>query len=250
MIRTAWVLGAGAVLTLVYATWAILVSFRRGERGRCACEEVARSWSRKLLRMAGVRVRVVGLEGLSRDEPRILVSNHQSWFDVFALAGKLQLPLRFVAKQELARIPVFGRAWRRCGHISIDRGDRSSAIESLERAGRQIRDEALTIVMFPEGTRSPTGELQRFKKGAFVLAIQTGVPVVPVAVVGSRAVMPKGSWRIRPGEIEIRIGEPISVEGLEHRDRDRLARRGREEVKRLLEGRPEASPRQVDTPST
>lgn len=234
MIRTVWVLSCGGLLTLGYALWAIVVSFRPGERGRCGCERVARAWSKKLLRLAGARVRVTGLEHIPRGEPRIVVSNHQSWFDVWALAGKLPVALRFVAKKELARIPIFGRAWRRCGHISIDRADRAAAIESLERVSRQIHDEALTIVMFPEGTRSPTGELQRFKKGAFVLAIQTGVPVVPLAISGSRDIMPKGSWKIRPGEIEVRVGKPISVEGLEHEDRDALASRARDAVHALL----------------
>lgn len=234
MIRTAWVLLAGGLLTFGYAVWAIVVSYRPGERGRCACERVARVWSKKILRLAGARVRVKGLEHIPREEPRIVVSNHQSWFDVWALAAELPVALRFVAKQELARIPVFGRAWRRCGHISIDRADRASAIESLDRASRQIHEESLTIIMFPEGTRSPTGELQRFKKGAFVLAIQTGVPVVPLAISGTRDVMPKGSWRITPGDIEIRVGEPISVEGLEHRDRDALASRARDAVEALL----------------
>lgn len=236
MIRAAWVLVAGALMTFVYAIRAIVVSYRPGERGRCACERVARIWSKRVLRLAGARVRVTGLENLPRGEPRIAVCNHQSWFDVFTLAAELPVELRFVAKQELGRIPVFGRAWRRCGHISIDRGDRASAIESLERASRQIREESLTIVMFPEGTRSPTGKLQRFKKGAFVLAIQTGVPVVPLAIRGTRNVMPKGSWRISPGEIEVRVGTPIPVDGLQHRDRDALATRARDAVERLLEG--------------
>jgi 1-acyl-sn-glycerol-3-phosphate acyltransferase len=155
---------------------------------------------------------------------------------VFAVVSKVPARLRFVAKQELASIPIFGRAWRACGHVSVDRSDRAAAIESLEAASRRIRDGGLSIVMFPEGTRSPTGELQRFKKGAFVLAIKAGVPVVPVAVIGSRPIMPKGSYRIRKGEIHIRVGEPIPVDGLSHEDRDSLTIRARESVAALRGG--------------
>lgn len=236
MIRAAWVLLAGALLTFFHASLVVLRSFRPRGITPCECENAARVWCRHILRLAGVEVRVEGAENLPRGEARIVVCNHQSWFDVFAIAAELPASVRFVAKQELGRIPIFGRAWQVCGHVSVDRADRASAIASLENAGQRIRDESLTIVMFPEGTRSPTGRLQRFKKGAFVLAIQTGVPVVPVAIHGTHRVMPKGSWKVSPGRVEIRIGEPIPVEGLGHQDRDRVAARGEEAVRRLLEG--------------
>ncbi|HZD05534.1 MAG TPA: lysophospholipid acyltransferase family protein, partial [Longimicrobiales bacterium] len=151
-------------------------------------------------------------------------------------AASLPVDYRFVAKKELARIPIFGAAWQACGHIAIDRQDRGAAVESLGEARRQVGDASPTIVMFPEGTRSPDGALHAFKKGAFVLAIQAGVPVVPTAIIGSRAIMEKGSLKVRSGTIRVRIGEAIPVDGLTHRDRNELTSEAREAVARLRGG--------------
>ena len=159
-----------------------------------------------------------GVENLALDGAFIIIANHESWFDVWALAGCLPIDVRFAAKKDLARIPVFGRAWQACGHISVDRANRASAIKSMTQAGRQIREEGLHTVFFAEGTRSPDGALQAFKKSPFVIAIEGGVSIVPVGLVGSRRVMPKGSFRILPGTITVRVGEPISVEGVKLAD--------------------------------
>ena len=163
-----------------------------------------------------------------------MVSNHQSWFDVFALCAHLPVGFRFVAKKELGRIPIYGRAWEACGHVSVDRGDRDAAIESLGQASEEVKELGLTMVMFPEGTRSPTGELQPFKKGAFVLAIQLQIPLVPIAIVGSRAIMRKGGWRVSSGEVTIRVGDAISSEGLAFRDRDELLKQSHTAVAELM----------------
>ncbi len=168
------------------------------------------------------------------ERAQILVVNHQSWFDVLALATHLPGGYRFVAKKEIEKAPLFGPSIRRCGHIFIDREDRAKALESLARAKEILEKERPTIIMFPEGTRSATGELQRFKKGAFVLGIQTGVEIVPAAITGSREVMHKGSLLIRPGTVTIRFGDPIPVEGLEMQDRDELTRRAHGAVAGLL----------------
>ena len=235
MIRGLWVLGSGAALTLVLASRVVFANWFAKKRLSCLCERLPRVWAGWFLRRAGVKVEVEGEERVDWSQPLVIVANHQSWFDVFALAAHLPVLGRFVAKEELARIPVFGPAWQACGHVAIDRSNREQATESLDRAGRHIRDGRLAVILFAEGTRSPDGRLQPFKKGAFVLAIKTGVPVVPVGISGSRQVMPKGSFRIRPGEIRIRIGEPISVEGLRHQDRDRFRVRCRDAVVDLME---------------
>src|SRR5690606_34911443 len=112
------------------------------------------------------------------------------------------------------------------------------AIASLERASEVVRTQSPTLIMFPEGTRSDTGALRPFKRGAFVLALQTGVPVVPAAILGSREVMPKGSWKIRPGRVLVRIGRPIPVEGLLHDDREALGQVAHRAVAALMEGAP------------
>jgi len=220
------------LLTLYYARRALRVR-RSDPKATCKCDEIARTWCRKLLRIAGATVEVTGTDTFDSARPHIIVSNHQSWFDVFAIAGFLPASLRFVAKAELTKVPAFGPAWVACGHISIDRKNRTSAIQSMDEAGRRVKEENLNIVLFPEGTRSADGRLKPFKKGAFVLAIQAGVPIVPVAVVGSRHVMPKGEWRLRPGRIEIRLGQPISVDGMGHDDRDTLREVAWEAVRQL-----------------
>ncbi len=232
MIRSTLVYVYALIITPYYAGRALWAA-KTGRNATCECEAAARNWSRRLVRASGATVKVTGTEGFDAETPHIIVANHQSWFDVFAIAGFLPARLRFVAKAELAKIPIFGPAWVECGHVSIDRKDRASAIHSITEAGRRIREENLSIVLFPEGTRSPDGSLKPFKKGAFVLAIQSGVPIVPVAVRGSWNVMPKGRFRLRPGPIEVRMGAPISVEGLELADRDTLLQTAWDAVRRL-----------------
>jgi 1-acyl-sn-glycerol-3-phosphate acyltransferase len=234
VIRSIWVLIVGFFSTAFYAS-RVLLGLRREDAG-CTCERLARLWGQRVLNAAGVDVTVEGLENLDPDSPQLVVSNHESWFDVFVLVAKFPGRFRFVAKEELGRIPIFGPAWKGCGHVSIDRSDRSSAIRSLEEAADRIRRDRLTIVMFPEGTRSETGQLQPFKKGAFVLALESRSTVVPVAIHGSRQIMPKGSFIVRPGRIDIRIGQPIDVTNLAMEDRDELRRIAWERVHRLKSG--------------
>jgi 1-acyl-sn-glycerol-3-phosphate acyltransferase len=232
VIRTLWVALNVVVATVPLSLIAIGAGFL-GVRGSIY-DRLAHTWSRWILRVSGVRVRVVGLERLPTDAPKIIVSNHQSWYDVFALAAVVPGPYRFIAKKELARIPLFGRAWLASGHISVDRSNRQAAIRSLDEAGRLIREDNSSVVMFPEGTRSETGELLPFKKGAFMLAIHTGVDIVPVGVSGGRSVFPKGAWRVRSGEIIVRFGEPIPTARFSESTREALIARVRSDITRLM----------------
>ncbi|MDZ7780259.1 MAG: lysophospholipid acyltransferase family protein [Gemmatimonadota bacterium] len=234
MIRLLAVLAVIAPLTIWHAARILWAMAWKSPRLPCVCEDVPRAWSGFLLRVTGVRVVVENEEAIDPDRPQILAVNHASWFDVLALATGLPGSYRFVAKKEIERAPLFGPSIRRCGHIFIDREDRQKALATMERARDVLEKERPTIIMFPEGTRSETGELQRFKKGAFVLGIQTGTEIVPAAIVGSREVMPKGSLKIRPGVITVRLGDPIPVQGLEVADRDTLTRRAHEAVAGLL----------------
>jgi 1-acyl-sn-glycerol-3-phosphate acyltransferase len=231
LIRTAWVALNAIVATVVLGLPVIGLALVRF-RGRFY-DVAGRTWSRWILGSAGARVRVDGAENARRDRPCVLVGNHQSWFDVLAVASSLPRPFHFVAKKELATVPLWGRAWKAAGHISIDRSDRDSAIESLDQAGRQMKEQHAAVVIFPEGTRSPTGELQEFKKGAFMLALRAGVEMIPFGVGGSREVLPKGRWRVRPGTIIVRFGEPVQTAGMTEEDRDRLMDEVRERVRNL-----------------
>ncbi len=232
MIRFARVYGVAAVSTMFFGGVIAVRSALRVRPGNFEERATAR-WARSILWAAGVRVDVENPQRLESGRAQIVVSNHQSWFDVFSLAAALPVHCRFVGKKELSRIPFLGQAWEKVGHVAVDRGDRDSAFASLQSVEGQIRGRARSVVMFPEGTRSPTGDLTRFKMGAFVMAIRAQVPVVPVAVVGTRRVMPKDSWTISPGRVTIRVGRPISTAGLALRDRERLSRRAREAIGRL-----------------
>ena len=239
MFRTCWVALAAVAMTGYYAVIILLSSVIPAWRHQ-RCGHWAQTWSAAILRAAGVTVTSAGLDRVDPRRSQIVVSNHQSWFDVLALFATFPTTLRFVAKEEVRSVPVFGKAILRCGHIAIDRRNRHRAIESLHRAARQLREHTLHVVMFAEGTRSPTGELQPFKKGAFVLALKTGTPVLPVAVVGSRTVMPKQSYAIRSGAIEVRVGEAIEVDDLTTSDRNALRDRARRAVADLMADSPPA----------
>ncbi len=232
MIRTIWAALHALVATPLLSLAAIFGGLFRASPPYF--DAVARNWSRWILWASGVRVRTEGLDQVHLDEPQIFASNHVSWYDVWVIAAALPKRFRFVAKKELGAIPIFGQAWKAAGHISVDRQNRASAVASLQAAGRLIRADHSSVVIFPEGTRSATGELLPFKKGAFMLALHTHVDIVPVAVIGSRRVLPKGGWRVRGGEVILRFGPAIPTAGYDETNRDELIRRVRAAIEALL----------------
>jgi 1-acyl-sn-glycerol-3-phosphate acyltransferase len=180
-----------------------------------------RIWSRAALWVAGVKVvlhneRFIG----AANEAHVYVSNHVSWFEIFALATALP-HYRFVAKKELAAIPVFGRAVKEVAAIFIDRSNRKAAFQSYAEAAEQMKA-GISVAVFPEGTRGRSYELRPFKKGPFVLAIAAQVPVVPVVSWGSREIQGKGEIAIHSGTCELTFLEPIPTAGMSYDDRDRL----------------------------
>ncbi len=186
-----------------------------------------RVWSRLLLAAAGVKVVVHG--GEHRHGSRhIFVGNHVSWFDVFAMAAHLRW-FKFVAKAELFRIPIFGRAMRSAGMIPIERANQSRARASIHQAGAAIESGA-SVILFPEGTRGTSYALRPFKKGAFVLALETQAPIVPVAIHGTIEIQRKGSALIRPGRVHLHFLPPIETAGMAYEDRNALA----EDVRRRI----------------
>ena len=190
------------------------------------------TWARRLTKVAGTPVTLVGFERVPQGRPVVYVSNHQSWFDILALAGTVPGTLRFVAKKEMARIPLLGQAMKAAGHIYIDRQNRAQAIEAYEEVAAWIRD-GLSTVVFPEGTRSRTGRLLPFKKGPFVLALAAQVPVVPVYVSNTFQILPKAHLLLRPQLITIYFDDPIPTAGMTYDDREELLRRSHAAILRM-----------------
>lgn len=203
--------------TAICLILAILVSFVMPS----GVQSVARVWARVCLRLAGVQVRVTGGEHLPGTAPVICMANHSSNFDILALFAGLPIQFRWLAKEELFRIPLFGLAMRRSGYIAVDRADRKKAIASMAVAAKRI-NAGVTVMLFPEGTRSPDGQLLPFKKGGFMLALQAQVPIVPVAISGANQIMNKHSWLMRGGTIVLHIGAPLPTAAKTFAERDAL----------------------------
>jgi 1-acyl-sn-glycerol-3-phosphate acyltransferase len=197
--------------------------------GGGALMPIGRLWSKLVLGSAGVRVTATYDAALDSRLPCLYASNHQSQFDIPALVVTMPSDFRMVAKRSLLYIPIFGWALWLAGFIFIDRGNRERAIRSLARAAVRL-ERGTSIVMFVEGTRSPDGTLLPFKRGGFVMAIQAGVPVVPVTIRGGREILPKGSLRIAPGTIEVHFGAPVSTTGYVYETREALMERVRRAI--------------------
>jgi 1-acyl-sn-glycerol-3-phosphate acyltransferase len=194
--------------SLLFGTLAILVSWIP-PRGNMVFL-VARLWSNALLKASCLRVRVTHEVDLDPRSSYVFLANHQSLFDIPVLLGTVPCQVRMMAKRSLFRIPIFGWSLAAGGFIPIDRGDRSTATQSFAKALARIRD-GVSILLFPEGTRAKTDVLLPFQRGGFLIAMKTGLPIVPVGIRGTRAVQHKGNWAIRPGPIEVRYGTPIDI---------------------------------------
>ncbi len=178
-------------------------------------------WARSVLASAGVRTQAHGLERIPEGHA-VFVCNHQSHYDALVVLALVRKHIRWVAKRELFRIPVFGGAMRRVGNIPVERSGGAQDRARLSEAVQGVR-ERVSVMFFAEGTRSLDGRLRPFKKGAAMLAIQAGVPVVPMAVSGTRLILPKGGRAVRWGQrVALVVGEPISTQGLTVQDREAL----------------------------
>ena len=173
---------------------------------------VGRNWGKSILWVSGIKVAVNGRENLTPDEPCVFMCNHQSNFDIPVLFSALPAQFRWIAKTELFRIPLFGRAMRGAGYIAINRQDRRLAIKSLGVAAERIKA-GISVMIFPEGTRSPDGNIAEFKKGGFVLARKAGVRIIPIVLHGTWPIMSKDSFKITPGNVSLSILPGIDVSG-------------------------------------
>jgi len=230
-LRTIFLWTAGVPVTgLLFSL--ILLSLLVDRSGRIV-HTIGAFWCRIILALAGVRVEVKGREnilGSGKSKPVIFLSNHQGAFDIPILQGYIPSQFRWVAKKSLFTIPVVGWTMTLAGYIGIERENSKKAFKSLLRAADKIK-KGTSVLVFPEGTRSTTGRLLPFKKGAFLLARKSNALIVPLAVEGTKDIMKKGSLMVTPAHAVISIGKPFATEG---KSNEELMRRTREEIKGLL----------------
>src|SRR5579872_950431 len=174
-------------------------------------------------RVAGEKVTVYGVENIPPGVC-LFAANHTSNADAPAVVGAIPRRIAILARKALFDIPIVGLAFRLAKFVPVDRADRDAALASVKQAVEYIR-EGFSFLVYPEGTRSPNGRLQRFKKGSFVMAIEAGIPIVPVACAGAHRIMKKNSWRVRPGKVQVRFGKPIDASKYTVEQRDELAKR-------------------------
>jgi 1-acyl-sn-glycerol-3-phosphate acyltransferase len=191
----------------------------------------ARTWARLILATTGVEVEVTGLDRLDPDRAYVFVANHQSIYDIPIVFWSLPYQVRIIAKASLGAFPFIGWHLRRTGHMLVDRKNPVRALRVFARASK-LMDQGLCLIVFPEGTRSRDGRVAPFKGGSFFLALRTGLPVVPLSVVGSRHVMLKGRLATYPGRVKLIVHEPIDTGTLA--DDPRAARDFAEQVRHVI----------------
>lgn len=220
-----WLIPAISVYTIVLGFVSLSPSLI--DRSGNTAHRCARAWSWLILVTTGVRVRVRGLDRVPRDGAYVFVSNHQSIYDIPILFSTLPFQLRIIAKASLGRFPVLGWHLRFTGHLLVDRA--RTGANTLSRVA-DLMGRGHSLIVFPEGTRSPDGHVGRFKRGLFVMAVESGLPIVPVAVSGSRHVMLKGRLMTCPGDVDVAVHDPIPTHDLTRDDARDLAVRVREIV--------------------
>jgi len=226
LIRTLLVWLVGLPVTIfIFIIVIISLAF---DRSGNSIHSIGALWSRILLFLSGVTVEIKGAENLFQDSPQILASNHRGAFDILALQGFIPIQFRWVAKKSLFKIPIIGWSMSLAGYVSIDREKAGSAYKSIERAAEKVKKGA-SVLIFPEGTRSSAGSLLPFKRGGFLLAIKSGVPIVPVSIRGTENLMKKESILIRPGAVKVVIGKPIPVSGADEKLLMEMVRKAIEE---------------------
>ena len=219
MIRTFIILIFALPATVFFSGLAILVSFI--DKNNVLPYKVTKTWAEFILAVSRIKVTVNGLYNILPDRSYIYMSNHQSNFDIPVALAYLPFQFKWVAKAELFKIPIFGYAMHRIGHINIDRSNRRAAYKSLKKAAKNIR-EGVSVLIYPEGTRSKDGNIRPFKTGGFVLAVESGVPIVPVIIHGTWPIMPKNKIIIKPGNVTIEIKEPIVTKDYTRKTKDEL----------------------------
>ena len=229
MIRSALLVILGVAITGFFSFFCIVFPYI--SPGENKIHRIANLWARILLLISATKVNVIGGENVLTRRPQIFMANHASDFDILIVLAHIPGQFRWIAKKELFRIPLFGKAMRNAGYIEIDRQHHERAMRSIDEAAEKIK-EGKSVMTFPEGTRSHDGKIQAFKQGMFHLAIKSGVPIVPISIVGASEIMPKRSLRVNPGTITMVIDKPIDVTGYTIETREALIQKVREVIVR------------------
>jgi len=195
---------------------------------------IGKFWSLLNIFLSGTRLTIRGKEKINTNLTHIVMSNHQSLFDVWALIGKIPLQIRWIVKAEIRKIPIFGYTLERMGHIYVDRKKRAAAYISLETAAEKIKN-GTSVIIFPEGTRSNDGHLLKFRMGGIILALKSGVPILPVTVNGSRFVLPKNTLALMPGKIEVVVGDMIDASSYDENNKNELMEKIRSAIHENLD---------------
>jgi len=221
------------IATIVMDLISMVVSFF--DRSGNLPHHLARAWGKMLLAVSFIRVRAEGIEKLDPSANYVFVSNHGSYMDIPALLSTLTHQFRFFAKKGLYSIPFLGWHLRWAGHLPVDRSNARASLKSMTEGARIIAERHISVLLFPEGGRSASG-LRDFKEGAAYIAIKAGVPIVPVAVVGLRDLLPMGSGHIRSGRVMVRVGDPIPTAGLKIDARSELTTRLHGQIAAMMQG--------------
>ena len=227
MIRTTYIMLWVVLTTIFWGTIAIIISFftRTGN----PVHIIARIWARGILYVSRIRVKVNGLNQIDPSQSYVYMSNHQSNFDIPVLLAHLPVQFRWLAKAELFKIPLFGRAMQGAGYVKIDRFNQESAFQSIKEAAAKMKD-GVSVMIFPEGTRSRDGRIRPFKKGGFIMAVDAGVPIVPIVLQGTWSIMEKSSLQINTGDVVMNLEKPIATTNYSRQNKDELI----EAVRRVI----------------
>jgi 1-acyl-sn-glycerol-3-phosphate acyltransferase len=200
-----------AIHTFICSIFAMI--FAMTDRSHTLYFKLSKYFSGGVLWLSGIKLEITGLENLDNKKTYVFVSNHSSQYDIVVLQKTIPNRMAMIFKKELAKIPFFGWQLAMGPYVMIDRENYEKALKSIDEAKLKMQKQNISIVVFAEGTRSKTGKIQPFKRGAFRLATQVGYPIIPTTVIGSNKIMPKGTFKIRRGKIKVHFDKPIQLEG-------------------------------------
>ncbi len=229
VMRTTWIVLNMTIATVFIGFVVILVGYFDHKKNITGI--FGRMWGRWVLWSTGINYTIRGLQNLEPNKQYIFVSNHESALDIPLSVAGLPYNNVFLAKKELFKIPIFGWAMHAAGMVRVDRQNREKARLSVDRALKQIRKTNISIMIYPEGTRTLTGDLLPFKKGSYLLAIRSGLSVVPITIKGMFDILSKNSFKLKQGKVELIIDKPIQTSSLTEKDRDYLLEKTREIIK-------------------